>query len=186
MKVAHLVIGGDVAGGQLVALRLARALRDRGGDALFVSPEPGPFVESVRADGFSARLADVSRLHRARGAIALAALLRGEHVDVLHTHTLAAANALGRLAARRASVPVVSHLHIENHFRALTRPLLRGADNRSARLCAALVAVSEDTKRAYEAQGYPRGRIEVVYNGVELDGARAGGVRGELDVLVLP
>ena len=97
---------------------------------------------------------------------------------MLHTHTLAAANALGRLAARRAGVPVVSHLHIENHFRAATKPILRAADNRTARRSAALVAVSEDTKRAYEQQGYPR-RIEVVYNGVELDGTGATGLRAD-------
>ena len=182
MKVAHLVIGGDVAGGQLVALRLAHALREHGGDALFLSPEPGPFVELTRAEGFAVRRVDVSRLHRVRGAFRLARLLRADRIDVLHTHTLAAANTLGRLAARFARVPVVSHLHIENHFRPATRLLLRGVDNRTARGCAALVAVSEDTKRAYERQGYPRGRIEVVYNGVELDGTPVGGLRDELGV----
>jgi glycosyltransferase involved in cell wall biosynthesis len=46
--------------------------------------------------------------------------------------------------------------------------VLAALDNGTARLAARLVAVSEDTKRAYERQGYPRGRIEVVYNGVEL------------------
>jgi glycosyltransferase involved in cell wall biosynthesis len=113
--------------------------------------------------------------------LALSQLLHDERADVLHTHTLAAANTLGRLAARWARIPVVSHLHIENHFRAATRWFVRAADNRSARLCAALVAVSEDTKRAYERQGYPR-RIEVVYNGVELDGSPTRGVRAELGI----
>ena len=41
----HLVIGGEVAGGQLVALRLARAARERGHDVTFVSPSSGAFVE---------------------------------------------------------------------------------------------------------------------------------------------
>jgi glycosyltransferase involved in cell wall biosynthesis len=75
----------------------------------------------------------------------------------------------------------VSHLHIENHFRRATRPLLAGLDSATARLCARLVAVSEDTKRAYERQGYPRGRIEVVYNGVE-PGGSVRDVRSELGV----
>jgi glycosyltransferase involved in cell wall biosynthesis len=179
VKVAHLLISGDVAGGQLVALQLARALRDRGGDAIFVAPERGPFAE--RADGFATHVVDVSRLHRVGGVRTLATLLRDERVDVLHTHTLAAANALGRLAARRAGVPVVSHLHIENHFRSATKPVLRFADNLTARSAAALVAVSEDTKRAYERQGYPH-RIEVVYNGVELDGTGPAGLRAELGI----
>jgi glycosyltransferase involved in cell wall biosynthesis len=179
VRIAHLVISGDVAGGQLVALQFAQALRERGDDAIFVSPEHSAFTERAEADGFRVLKADVGRLHRVRGAGALTRLLRAERVDLLHTHTLAAANTLGRIAARLARVPVVSHLHIENHFRSRTAWALRGADNATARLCAAFVAVSEDTRRAYERQGYPR-RIEVVYNGVELDGAPPRSVRAEL------
>lgn len=181
MRIAQLLISGDLAGGQLVALQLARAVRERGDEAIFVAPAHGSFVERARAEGFEAHLVDAGRLHRVAGARRLTRLLRERRVDVLHTHTLAAANTLGRLAARRARVPVVSHLHIENHFRSPTKPLLRRADNASARLCAALIAVSEDTRRAYERQGYPR-RIEVVYNGVELDGAAPGGLRERLGI----
>jgi glycosyltransferase involved in cell wall biosynthesis len=166
VRVAHLVIGGDLAGGQLVALRLADAVRARGDEALFVSPARGPFTERVAEEGFPVRIVDVGRLHRAGGGLRLRRLLRAERIDLLHTHTLAAANAVSRLAARAARVPVISHLHIENHFRRATAPLLRTADNLTARACAALVAVSEDTRRAYERQGYPA-RIEVVYNGVD-------------------
>ena len=85
---------------------------------------------------------------------------------------------LARLAARLARVPVLSHLHIENHFRPATRALLAGLDNATARFARALVAVSEDTRRAYEEQGYPR-RIRVVYNGVDRDdGRRERAARG--------
>jgi glycosyltransferase involved in cell wall biosynthesis len=181
VRIAHLLVGGELAGGQLVALQLARASRQRGDDALFVSPARGAFTDLAEAEGFRVLYGDVSRLHRARGLLALSQRLHDEQVDVVHTHTLAAANTLGRLAARYARIPVVSHLHIENHFRSATRPLLRAADNYSARLCAALVAVSEDTKRAYERQGYPK-RIEVVYNGVALDGSGPRGLRAELGI----
>jgi len=179
VKVAQLVISGEIAGGQLVALQLAHALRERGDAALFVSPDRGPFTQRAEGEGFRVAIADVGRVHRVPGAFALARLLRAEHVDVLHTHTLAAANVLSRLAARAARVPVVSHLHIENHFRSSTRALLRGADNATARLCVRLVAVSEETRRAYERQGYPQ-RIDVVYNGVALDGSSNHSIRSEL------
>lgn len=183
MRVVHLVIGGDVAGGQAIALRLARAARDRGDDVAFVAPEPGPFVELVRAEGMTVHLLPLRRTYQLEKALRLARLLRRENADVLHTHTLAAANVLGRVAARLAGVPVISHLHIENHFRPATRALLRSLDNATARLCARLVAVSEETSRAYERQGYPGGRVEVVYNGVELDGGKpAPDVRRELGI----
>lgn len=183
MRIVHLVIGGDLSGGQAIALRLAKAARDRGDDVAFVAPEPGPFVELVRAEGLPVHLLPLRRTYQLRQALRLARLLRREHADVLHTHALAAANVLGRVAARLVAVAVVSHLHIENPFRPATRPLLRRLDNVTARLCARLVAVSEDTRRAYERQGYPEGRIEVVYNGVELDGRGAApDVRSELGI----
>ena len=168
MKIVHLLIGGDVAGGQAVALRLARAARDRGDEVAFVAPERGPFTELAEREGFPVDVLPLRRSFQLGAAWRLARLLHRRKVDVLHTHTLAAANVLSRLAARAAGVPVVSHLHIENHFRPATRRLLAGLDNATARLAARLVAVSEDTRRAYERQGYPGGRIEVVYNGIDL------------------
>lgn len=177
MKILHVVIGGEVAGGQVVALQLARAARARRDHPAFAVPAPGPFPEQAAREGFPVHLVDVGRTYRIGGALRLARVARG--YDLVHTHTLAAANALARLAARRAGVPVVSHLHIENHFRPATAPLLRRLDNATARLAARLVAVSEDTRRAYERQGYPAGRIEVVYNGVEAATAANGRLRAE-------
>jgi glycosyltransferase involved in cell wall biosynthesis len=191
MRIVHLVIGGDVAGGQLVALRLARAARARGDDVAFVAPERGPFTELGAREGFPVAILPLRRTFQLGTAWRLARLLRARRADVLHTHTLAAANVLARLAGAAARVPVVSHLHIENHFRPATRWLLARLDNATAPLAARLVAVSEDTRRAYERQGYPRGRIEVVYNGVDLpangsyrrnDPARIGEVARLCDV----
>jgi glycosyltransferase involved in cell wall biosynthesis len=183
VRIVHLVIGGDVAGGQAIALRLAQAACERDHDVAFVAPEPGPFVDRVRADGIPVHLLSVRRTYQVGKAVRLARLLHREQADVLHTHTLAAANVLGRVSARLAGVPVISHLHIENLFRRATRPLLRRLDNTTARLCARLVAVSEDTRRAYERQGYPEHRIEVVLNGVELDArGAAADLRSELGI----
>jgi glycosyltransferase involved in cell wall biosynthesis len=177
VRIVHVLIGGDVAGGQVVALQLARAARARGDDVRFVVPRGGPFAEVAGAEGYDIALADVNRLFRADGALRLARLLRG--ADVAHTHLLAAGNVLARGAARLAGVPALAHLHIENHFRPATELVLRRADNATASLCARLVAVSEDTRRAYERQGYPPGRIEVVYNGVEPPAATNGSLRAE-------
>ncbi len=178
MRIVHLVISGGVAGGHVVALRLAEAARARGDVVSFVAPAEGAFVSQVRAQGFPAEIVDVNRTYRVRSAGRLRRLLR--EADLLHTHTLAAANVVSRLSA---PIPVVSHLHIENYFRPVTKPVLRRLDSWTAGRCARLIAVSEDTRRAYERQGYPVGRIEVVYNGVPLDGAGdAGGLRTELGI----
>jgi glycosyltransferase involved in cell wall biosynthesis len=184
MTIVHLVIGGRVAGGQVVALRLARAARARGHRCAFVSPDEGPFTELVRADGFDVRLVDVTRTFRLDGLVRLTRLLRREHADVLHTHTQLAPNILGRIAGRLAGARVISHLHIENYFRPqpVARLVHRTLDNLTARLAHRVVAVSEDTRRALVAQGYPARLVEVVHNGIEIPEPGDGGV--DEDVVV--
>jgi glycosyltransferase involved in cell wall biosynthesis len=178
VRIVHLVISGEVAGGQSVALQLARAARARGDTVEFAVPEPGPFVERLRDEGF---LGHPIRLRRSFDVLAARRLRRLlDRTTILHTHTLVAGNVLGALASPG---PVIRHLHIENSFRRATEPVLRRLDNVTSRRCARLIAVSDDTRRAYERQGYRAGSIDVVYNGIELDGASsAGDVRAELGI----
>jgi glycosyltransferase involved in cell wall biosynthesis len=170
MKIVHLVLGGDVAGGQLVALQLARAAREAGHHASFVSPTPGPFVELARGDGFEMRVLSIHSSLDLRAAARLARVLHANKIDVLHTHVMIEANVVARIAGRLARVPVLSHMHIENYLpqSRARRAVVRFLDNATARLCARIVAVSEDTMRALERQGYPSGRMVVVHNGVEV------------------
>jgi glycosyltransferase involved in cell wall biosynthesis len=185
VRIAHLISGGDLAGGQAIALRLARAARGAGHDVLLVSPGRGEATEAAAAHGIPTEIVDVTRTTRLRGALELVHLLRRAEVDVLHTHVHVAANVLGRSAARAAGAAVISHLHIENHFRRqrlLRAPLVR-LDNATARRCARLVAVCEATRAAFERQGFPPTLLETVPNGV--DGVPAGprgALRSELAV----
>jgi glycosyltransferase involved in cell wall biosynthesis len=187
VTIAHLVIGGDVAGGQMVALQLARAARARGDRVVFLAPHRGPFTDLVEREGMSVHLVDVSRTYRIGGALRLARLLRRERVDVLHTHTALAANVLSRVAGRLAGAAVVSHLHIENHFRPnrAVRMVHVALDNGTARLAARVIAVSEATRKTLVDQGYPSRLVDVVHNGidVEAEAARHGeGLRAEVGV----
>jgi glycosyltransferase involved in cell wall biosynthesis len=184
MRVVHLVIGGEVGGGQAIALRLAQAARERGHETSVVSPSPGPFLELVEAAGIRAEVVPLGRAARLDGVRLLARRLRAERAELLHTHTLFAGNLLGRLAARLAGVPVLAHMHTENYFRrqAVVEPAQRALDNATARLCRRIVAVSESTRRALEAQGYPGERLVVVHNGVDLPDGAGGGLRGELGI----
>jgi len=186
VTIAHLVIGGDVAGGQMVALALARAARKRGDRVVFLSPTRGAFTELLDEEGFECFTVDVSRTFRIDGALALRRLLRHLGVDVLHTHTALAANVLSRVAGRLSGAAVVSHIHIENHFRPnrLARAVHAALDNATARLSACVIAVSNDTRRALIAQGYPASLVETIHNGIDLTERMdpPGGLRAELRV----
>jgi glycosyltransferase involved in cell wall biosynthesis len=185
VKIVHLVIGGDPSGGQTVAHRLALAARAHGDTAAFVADRPGPFLDALRAEGFEARVIDVSRTGHVGGLVRLARHLRATRADLLHVHTQIAGNVLGRLAARAARIPVIAHVHIESHLPPgrLRRGALRLLDNATARLCVRILVVSEETRRTLERQGYPRDRLVVVYNGVELPATSGGDrLRRELGV----
>ncbi|MCU1278731.1 MAG: glycosyl transferase group 1 [bacterium] len=164
-----MIIGGDLAGGQLVAQRLIEGVRAHGHDGLIVSPTRGAFTEAADKANIRVCYADVSRSFKLDGLIALRRLIRDERVDLVHTHAELASNVLSRIAARTTGRPVVSHVHAPTTFRRL--PVVADAykqvDNVSARLCARLIAVSDATRRSLIEQGIPARLVETIHNGLE-------------------
>jgi len=168
MRIAHIVIGGDVAGGQMVALELARGARAAGHDVRFISPSEGPFLDIVRSDGMEADVVSIGGALDIPALIALSRMLRRRRVELLHAHGHLSVNVVARLAARLTGARVVSHMHIENAFRRGPGRLAQVAlDNATARLCWSIVAVSEATRESLVRQGYPRDRLRTVYNGID-------------------
>jgi glycosyltransferase involved in cell wall biosynthesis len=170
LRIVHVVLGGDIAGGQIVALQLAHAARQAGHEALFVSPTAGPFLDRARDEGFATHVVPIRSSLDVRAVRRLRRLFGSERADLVHTHAMIEVNVVTRTASRLASVPVVAHMHIENHLPAgrARRAVVRRLDNVTARLCARIVAVSADTRAALVRQGYPASRLLVVHNGVDL------------------
>jgi glycosyltransferase involved in cell wall biosynthesis len=119
--------------------------------------------------------------------------------DVVHTHGHFAVNVLARTAGRLAGARVLSHMHIENAFRAgRGRAAQVALDNATARLCFSIVAVSDATRASLVRQGYPADRLVTVHNGIDaepaepkrladgptiLEVARLAGVKGQRTLL---
>jgi glycosyltransferase involved in cell wall biosynthesis len=169
VKVVHLVIDGEIAGGQLVALTLAKAARARGHEVAVVAPTRGEFVELAQREGFRVLVVPLGGALDVRSVRRLAAMLRAERADVLHTHAHFSLNVLGRVAGRLAGARVIAHMHADNVFRAggLAARAQLALDNATARLCARIIAVSEATAASLVRQGYPAGRVVVVRNGID-------------------
>jgi glycosyltransferase involved in cell wall biosynthesis len=168
VRIAHQVLSGDVAGGQLVALQLARAAREVGHDVHFSSPTDGPFLELVRADGFAVDVVPVEGALDVRALSRLTRVFRGRRVDIVHTHAHFTINTVARVAGRLAGARVLSHMHIENSFRrARSRRAQIALDNATARLCFSIVAVSDATRACLLRQGYPARPLVTVRNGIE-------------------
>jgi glycosyltransferase involved in cell wall biosynthesis len=97
----------------------------------------------------------------------LASLLRRERVDVIHAHQFGPFfyGATARLLARRPGLVMTEHGRSfpdpprRAHF-LFNRAVLRRGDR--------IIAVGEDVRRALiDNEGFPAGRVEVVYNGVD-------------------
>jgi glycosyltransferase involved in cell wall biosynthesis len=176
VRIVHLVIGGDVAGGQLVARSLARAAREAGHEVSFLSPSAGPFTELVEGEGFGVRVVPLGGALDIGSLVRLRRALKQLDANVVHTHGHFSVNVLGRVAGRLAGARVVAHMHIENAFRAapLGRALQVALDDATARLCSRILVVSDATRQILARQGYPR-RMEVVRNGIV--GERVGPLR---------
>jgi exopolysaccharide biosynthesis WecB/TagA/CpsF family protein len=166
MRVLHLINGEHYAGAEKVQDLLAASLADYGFDAAFGCVKPDQFSKMRKSDVPLYEFAMRSRfdLHSAKQ---IARLIEEENFELLHTHTPRTA-LVGHVAAKRAGVPLVHHVHgqtasemkrLAGWTNALSeRVSLRNADR--------LIAVSDSLRRYLLRQGFADERISVVYNGV--------------------
>lgn len=144
-RILHLLPDLQIGGGQTIVLNGLRAADLEHFDPLVGYLLPEDTMAPAFADaGFAPRLIDYRDGRPGRAALKLAAMLRSEHVDLVHVHA-EPDRTVGQLAALMARVPVVSHLHgLWVHFgpRRLPDPTLL----RRAR-AAALARVRDRTER---------------------------------------
>lgn len=167
-KVLYLINGEHYAGAERVQDLLALNLPGLGWQVDFVCLKSGLFERLREAkDGSLAHLPMRSRLDLAPVA-EIARRLREGGYDLLHTHTPRTA-LIGRLAAGRAGVPMVHHVHsrtdadTESAWRnRLNSAIQRFGLGRSRRLIAVSHSIGDYLRRL----GYAQDRISVVANGV--------------------
>ena len=178
MRVLRVITRLNIGGPARQALMLHRVLPELGYECELVSGAPqteeGAFpppaerytlVESLRRE--TDFLADARAIHT------LTRLMRASRPDVVHTHTTTAGG-LGRIAARRAKVPVTVHTfhgHVLSGY--LSGPQTRAltvAERALAKRTDALVSVSTRVRDELLALGIGRPeQWRVVPLGLELD-----------------
>jgi glycosyltransferase involved in cell wall biosynthesis len=174
MRIAYVITRADAVGGASVHVRdLARAMLDRGHDAIVLCGGEGPVTEQFQRAGVPFQpLRHLGRpIRPARDFWALAELggaLKKLRPDLVSTHT-AKAGWIGRAAASRLGLPVVYTPHGWTIAGRLGRgtPLFRAAERLAARWASAIVCVCEYERRlALEHRIAPADRLVVVHNGV--------------------
>ena len=172
MKVAHVIISGEVAGGQMVCGQIIEALKKRGDEVLVVSPTAGAFTERLKQNNVSIYFIPFDKTYHFQNAFRLWRILKKERVDLVHTHGMVPMNVQARLASKWAGVPCISHIHIANVFN--PNPIVRRyqmfLDNWTSGFSSKLIAVSQATRQSLVRQGIAGERIEVIPNGVRENG----------------
>ncbi len=178
-----IMLNGDLVGGVEV-WALTYGVRSRGASdytPILLSLKDGGF--RVRAENRSLELRCMPTRHPFDLTLVerVAELIRSEGIDLVHTHTVRA-NFVGRLAARKAGVPVVSHIHSRTLDESANRFKNRVNwyyDRLTEKLTDRFVFVAPSLQR-----DYPPHPAAVIPNGVEpmMDGVPRRDLRPEFGI----
>jgi glycosyltransferase involved in cell wall biosynthesis len=169
MRVTHIITRLIVGGAQENTVATVLGLRQKSGIAvgLISGPTTGPEgslePEFISAPEILTRVPELVRpVHPWKDWIALRRLteiLRQAGPDIVHTHS-GKAGILGRLAARRAGVPLVIHtIHgpsFGNFQNAAANLVFRAAEKHAARATTRFIVVADAMKVQYLAAGIGR------------------------------
>lgn len=166
-------------GGQRQTLLVARGLAHAGHRCIVAARADEPLAERAAAAGLAV-VPVRPRSELALGsALRLRRLIRREGIDIVHAQA-AHALSLAALATLGTDARVVVTRHLAKRLRnnAATRWKYARA--------AAILAVSDAAADALVASGIPRGRVEVVHGGVELERLVTPAPRERLAALGIP
>ena len=154
MRVYQFITPSQIGGAEVHVLTLCRKLAERGHQVTAICPRGRVLTRELRRREISLWTPRTMGKLDAATLLRLAARLRRDHVDVLHTH-LSTASLIGSLAGHLAGVPTLATVH--------------GLNRRTCFMYARrIIAVSHAVRQHLAAQGLPDSRITVIYNGVEL------------------
>jgi L-malate glycosyltransferase len=167
--ICQLLIGLGVGGAEILAARMARRLRDRFRFVFACLDEQGVLGAELRAEGFPVHVLDRRAGVDWRCCRRLAALVKSERVNLVHAHqyTPFFYAAASRLPRRRPPVAFTEHGRWFPDFprpkRILANRVLLGPRDR-------VIGVGESVRQALiHNEGISARRVEVIYNGVNLD-----------------
>jgi glycosyltransferase involved in cell wall biosynthesis len=139
-----------------------------------LKPMPGWLQDAMTSSGVrSFSCGASSRAGLPAAFVRLAAILRRERVDVVHTH-LFEPSVVGLAAATLVRTPVrVLTRHYSNYHTRLGKTWHTFLDRACIRMADRVIAVSQHTKDHLVAEeGAPAGKVQVVLNGIDFDRIR--------------
>lgn len=187
MKILQIAYSRDLAGGERVLLDISRGILESGHSVHAAIPGEGALSQALDQMNIPWTVCHLSKTYDLRGAMELAAIVKKESIDLVHSHGMMvnllarwaclAARATSLLSGRRRLLPLVNTVHIARRLW-LQRPSLsenlrnlyyRLYDRFSAPLASRIVAVSRAVVLDLRRQGVRGPRVMAIPNGIDLD-----------------
>jgi glycosyltransferase involved in cell wall biosynthesis len=170
LKVLHVIDKSFLGGGQTTVRNLIQGFRGSSVKTLLACREGGPLADDARRLGSVVHPVPFDKRFRPGPARAIASIVQGSSVDVLHAHGLVAATycTLARSLFGVRS-PLLYHQHGFHHhnYGRLTVRARKAAERWVCRRADRIVPVTEEDARTLEGGRYaPRDRIETVHYGI--------------------
>ena len=182
MKICHIITRMILGGAQENTFLTCKGLAQRGWEvSLLCGPQTGAegsLQDRCRQEGFRFEIVEpmlrqVSPINDWRAMRAMRAWLEREKPAIVHTHS-SKAGILGRVAARRAGVPIIIHGVHGMSFNRTQRPWVQRAYRDLERYCAKftdkIITVADAMIDQMVAAGVaPREKCVTVYSGMETE-----------------
>jgi len=170
LTICQLILTLELGGAELLAARIARQLRDRYRFVFVCLETMGRLGDELLANGFAVHVLDkrpgVDRVVIRR----LKSLIRKEWIDLVHAHQYGPYlyAAMARFPRGHPPILLTEHgRHFPDRVRRshlLVNRLLLGRKDR-------LFGVGKRVRLALiDNEGFPRDRVGVIYNGIDIDG----------------
>ncbi len=182
MKICHVITRMIVGGAQENTLFTVKGHLAHGHETVLVTgPSDGPEgkllqgqkIQNLRIELVDSMVREVNTVKDLQTYFRLKRFFRKEKFDVVHTHS-SKAGVLGRVAARKAGVPVVVHtVHGQAFHRYQSKrknSLYIRAEKYAARYCDKIFTVADAmVEQCVEARIAPRTMYKTVYSGMDLE-----------------
>ena len=171
LRIMEMIDKPSLGGGQTALLLLAVNLDRSRFEVVIASGSDGPLAEEARQKGIAYIPVSLGKRLSLRPAGEIAAVLRENKIDILHTHG-GIAGLHGRSAARHAGTPAVVHTLHGIHYLHYRNPFLRRLyvllERRYSRSTDRLILVCQsDLRQARRHRLAPEEKMTVVLNGTD-------------------
>ena len=173
MRILHVINGEYYSGAERVQDYLAQYLPKEGFEVGFACLKPKLFPQILAATDVPLQPFPMRWRFDLRGIRPLARWIKNASYKLVHAHTPRSLM-IGHLAARRAGVPLVYHVHsptIHDSDRKLHNWMNNRLERWALRDVAHIITVSSSLREAMLNQGIASDRITCVPNGVPATGA---------------